>query len=265
MQYQLFNYNKYIEINKKAWNTRTPIHIKSKFYNHDKFKNGETSLNPIELNALGNIKAKSLLHLQCHFGQDSISFARMGAKVTAIDFSNVAIHEAKKIAKETNTDINFLESNVLDLQLNKEFDIIFSSYGVLGWLPNLEKWGGIINLHLKKGGLFLLTEFHPLLEIIKDNGYDYFYNKNPDIEIKKGSYTDGGKNIKTKTCWWNHSLTDIFFALESNGLKLVEFKEFDYSPYKLEDMIKKSKGKYVLSKRAKLSTPYIFNLKATKK
>ena len=135
------NYNKYIEINKKAWNTRTPIHIKSKFYNHEKFKNGETSLNPIELNALGNIKAKSLLHLQCHFGQDSISFARMGAKVTAIDFSNVAIHEAKKIAKETNTDVNFLEGNVLDLQLNKEFDIVFSSYGVLGWLPNLKKWG----------------------------------------------------------------------------------------------------------------------------
>ena len=73
------------------------------------------------------------------------------------------------------------------------------------------------------------------------------------------------QNIKTKTCWWNHSLTEIFFALESNGLKLVEFEEFDFSPFKLEDMTEKSKGKYVLKKRKNLSTPYVFNLKATRK
>tara|TARA_B100000214_G_scaffold372426_1_gene350637 strand:+ start:183 stop:968 length:786 start_codon:yes stop_codon:yes gene_type:complete len=261
----LTSYNRYIKINKNTWNVRTPIHIKSKFYNQANFKNGTTSLKNIEINALGDIKSKKLLHLQCHFGQDSISLARMGAKVTGVDFSDVAILEAKKIAKEIDVNINFIESNVLDLRLNKQFDIIFSSYGVLGWLPNLQKWAKTINLHLKKGGLFLLTEFHPLLEIIKDNGYDYFYNPHPDIEFKNGTYTDGGENIKTTTCWWNHSLSDIFFALESNGLKLLEFKEFDYSPFKLENMTEKDKGKYVLKKRLTLSTPYIFNLKATKK
>ena len=258
-------FSKHIETNKKAWNKRTPIHIKSIFYNNEEFKKGKSSLKSIELNALGNIKEKSLLHLQCHFGQDSISLSRMGAKVTAVDFSNVAINEAKKIAAEIKVNINFIESNVLEFRINKKFDIIFSSYGVIGWIPDLNKWAATIAFHLKRGGLFLLTEFHPFLEMIKDNGYDYFYKPKPNIEIESGTYTDGGSELVTKTCWWNHSLTDIFSALESNGLKLTYFEEFDYSPFLLDGMIKKEKEKYVLEKRKKNSTPYIFNLKATKK
>ena len=259
------NFNRYIKINKDAWNKRTPVHIKSNFYNNKEFKNGKNSLNSIELNAIGNVKRKNLLHLQCHFGQDSISFARMGAKVTAVDFSNIAINEAKKLSLETNIYVDFIEDNVLKLNLNKQFDIIFTSYGVIGWLPDLNKWARTISNHLKQGGLFLLTEFHPFLELIKDNGYNYFYTPEPDIEISKGTYTDGGSRLVTKTCWWNHSLTDIFMSLEANGLKLTLFKEFDYSPFLLEGMVKKETGKYVLEKRAKNSTPYVFVLKAIKK
>ena len=259
------DFQKYIETNKITWNARTPIHLVSNFYNNHAFMKGKSSLNSIEINALGDIKGQSLLHLQCHFGQDSMSLARMGAKVTAVDFSDVAIDEARKISNEINVNVKFIESNVLDLELNEEFDIVFSSYGTLGWLPDLEKWASTVASHLKKGGLFLLTEFHPFLELIKDSGYDYFYNPVPDVETKKGTYTDGGEELVTKTCWWNHSLTSIFLALESNGLKLTHFEEFDYSPYLLEGMVKKSKGKFVLEKRKNKSTPYIFNLKATKK
>jgi len=261
----LTEFKKHIEVNKKAWNKKTLIHIKSKFYNNNDFIKGTDSLKPIELSAIGDLKDKSLLHLQCHFGQDSISLARKGAKVTAVDFSDVSIREARKLAREINIDVNFIEGNVLDLKLNKQFDIVFSSYGVIGWLPDLNAWAATISTHLKKGGLFLLTEFHPFLELIKDNGYDYFYNPNPDIEIQRGTYTDGGSELVTTTCWWNHTLTDIFLALESNGLKLTHFEEFDYSPFLLEGMIKKEKGKYVLEKRKINSLPYVFNLKASKK
>ena len=174
-------FKKYIETNKRAWNKRTPIHIKSNFYNNKEFKKGMNSLKLIELNAVGDVKGKSLLHLQCHFGQDSISFARMGAIVTGVDFSDVAIKEAKKIAAAINVHVKFIENNVLDLELHEEFDVIFSSYGVIGWLPDLDKWASTIAIHLKKGGMFLLTEFHPFLELIKDNGYDYFYSPKPDI------------------------------------------------------------------------------------
>tara|TARA_B100001142_G_scaffold224408_1_gene222531 strand:- start:1560 stop:2369 length:810 start_codon:yes stop_codon:yes gene_type:complete len=261
----LTEFKKHIETNKKAWNKRTPIHIKSNFYNNDAFLKGKNSLKLIETNAIGNVTDKSLLHLQCHFGQDSISFARMGAKVTAVDFSDIAIKQAEKLAKIMNTDVTFIESNILALKLQKEFDIVFSSYGVLGWLPDLDMWANTISTHLKKGGLFLLTEFHPFFELIKDHGHNYFYDPNPDIEIQKGTYTDGGSKLLTETCWWNHSLTNIFSALESNGLKLTHFEEFDYSPFLLDGMIKKEEGKYVLKTRKKNSTPYVFTLKATKK
>ena len=258
-------FKKYIETNKKAWNKKTPIHIKSKFYNNTDFKKGKSSLKSIELNAIGDVNGKSLLHLQCHFGQDSMSFARMGAKVTAVDFSDIAINEGKRISKEINVHVEFIESNVLELKLNKEFDIIFSSYGAIGWLPDLEKWAATISSHLKKGGLFLLTEFHPFVALIKNNEYNYFYDPKPDIEIEKSTYADEYSKLVTRTCWWNHSLTSIFSALESNGLKLALFEEFDYSPFLLDGMIKKKDGEYVLEKRINKSTPYVFNLKATKK
>jgi len=261
----LTKFNHYIQINKESWNQRTPIHINSDFYNNNDFIKGENSLKPIELNAIGNVQEKSLLHLQCHFGQDSISFARIGAEVTAIDFSDIAINEAKKLSKATNTHVNFIESDVLNLNLNKKFDIVFASYGTIGWLPDLSKWATTISTHLKSGGIFLLTEFHPFLEMIKDNEQNYFYNPKPNIEIQKGTYTDGGDNLITQTCWWNHSLTDIFKALESKDLKLILFEEFDYSPFCLEGMIKKEDGKYILKKRKKKSTPYVFTIKAIKK
>ena len=259
------DFEKHIAINKQAWDKRTLIHINSNFYNHRNFKNGECSLKNIELRALGNIKNKTLLHLQCHFGQDSISLARLGAKVTAVDFSNFAINEAKKTSKEINVPVNFIQSDVLKLDINKKFNLVFSSYGVIGWLPDLNTWGKIISNHLKKNGEFILTEFHPFYQMIQDDGYDYFYNEKPDIQIQHGSYTDGGENVKTKTCWWNHSLTDLFTALESNGLKLTSFEEFDFCPFPLKGMIKQEKNKFVLKNRFDKSTPYIFNLTAIKK
>ena len=261
----MIDFDKYLNFNKDAWNKRTPVHINSKFYKQEEFKIGKTSLNTIELNAIGEVKNKKILHLQCHFGQDSISLARMGAIVTAVDFSNIAIDTAKKIALEDEQVVEFIESDVLNLNLNKEYDLVFSSYGAIGWLPDLNKWGATISKHLKKGGEFLLTEFHPFLNLITDPRQNYFFDINPQIEINNKSYTDGKIAEKVKTCWWNHSLTEIFIALESNGLKLLHFEEFDYSPYKLEGMIEKSKEKFVLKDKLNIRLPYTYNLKAIKK
>ena len=214
---------------------------------------------------LGDVEGKSILHLQCHFGQDSISLAKLGAQVTAVDFSSKSITAANELAKKMKVKVKFIESNVLDLDLNKKFDLVFSSYGIVGWIPDLKKWGEVISKHLKKQGRFLLTEFHPFFEAIKQNGYNYFYNEKPDIETSHKSYTESKSKNLLKSCWWNHSLTDIFIGLESNNLKLNKFEEFDYSPYKLDGMIEKSKKKYILKKRFKLSTPYVYNLEAIKK
>ena len=259
------NIKKLFDINWKTWNKKVAIHAKSDFYNVSEFKNGKSSLNKYEVSALGDVSNKSLLHLQCHFGQDSISLDRMGAQVTAVDFSDISISEAKKLNLKNNTNVSFIESDVLNLNLNKKFDLVFSSYGVIGWLPDLNAWAKTISNHLKKGGEFLLTEFHPFLNLIIDDDQDYFFDPQPHIEKSNSTYTDGKLNNETTTCWWNHSLTEIFIALETNGLKLLHFEEFDYSPYKLEGMIEKSNEKFVLEKKATNRLPYVFNLKAIKK
>ena len=259
------NFKQQIELNKKSWNKRTPVHFKSKFYDVETFVKGESSLKKIEIDALGDLTSKSLLHLQCHFGQDSLSLARLGAKVTGVDFSQKAIQQAKLLSKKIKTPATFVLSNVMTLDLNKEFDIVFTSYGTIGWLPDLNAWAKTIARHLKKGGLFVFVEFHPFIDLLDDNQYDYFFKPTPNQEVEHGTYTDGGEDLVHENCWWNHSLSEIFGALENNGLILKYFEEHNYSPYPLKGYAEKTKGKYVLENRIGQNLPYVFTLKALKK
>ena len=132
----------YLKINKESWNSRVDTHYNSEFYDNKKFIDGKSSLNDIELKLFPNLEGKTVLHLQCHFGQDSISLSRMGAKVTGVDLSDESISKAKKLASITNSDAEFICCNVYDLpnHLNGKFDIVFSSYGAICWLPDLNKW-----------------------------------------------------------------------------------------------------------------------------
>tara|TARA_B100001540_G_C15710488_1_gene598307 strand:- start:312 stop:1100 length:789 start_codon:yes stop_codon:yes gene_type:complete len=259
-------YERFLSQNIKAWDQRTSIHISSDFYNLNKFKTTKSSLNLIELKALGNINNKSILHLQCHFGQDTLSLAHKGANVVGVDFSSEAIKCAENLSKEMNISAQFIHEDVLQLDINREFDIIFTSYGVLGWLPDLKSWAEVVAKHLKKGGVFFMAEFHPFISLLdQNNKWNYFYKSKPDTEEKYGSYTDGGSDVLIKDNWWNHSLSEIFESLELSGLKLLEFQEFDYSPYLLEGMIERETGKHVIKDRRNQLLPYVFTLKATKK
>ena len=127
----------YIEINRQSWNDRTEIHLKSEFYDLENFRKGKSSLNDIELNLLGDIQGMTILHLQCHFGQDTISLSRLGAKVTGVDLSDKAIECAQNLAKDTNAQTRFICCDIYDLpnHLDEKFDLVFTSYGTIGWLP----------------------------------------------------------------------------------------------------------------------------------
>ena len=146
----------YKVLNKKAWNNKVLTHMDSDFYDMKGFLNGKSSLNSIELELLGDITEKSILHLQCHFGQDSISLSKTGAKVTGADISDIAIEEARKIADKMNTVTSFVCSDIYDLpeNLSGEFDIVFTSYGTIGWLPDLDKWAKVVSHFLKPNGRF---------------------------------------------------------------------------------------------------------------
>jgi len=215
----------YIEINRQSWNSRLESHLKSEFYNLDGFLKGETSLNDIELNLLGNIKGKKILHLQCHFGQDTISLSRLGANVTGIDLSDKAIESAIELSKKTNTNTTFICSNIYDLPkvLEEQFDIIFTSYGTIGWLPDLDKWASIISKYLKPNGKFIFVEFHPVIWVFNDNfneiKYRYFKSE-AIIEKENGTYANREADIEPETVTWNHSISEVVNNLIKNGLKI---------------------------------------------
>ncbi|MBT8393871.1 MAG: class I SAM-dependent methyltransferase, partial [Bacteroidia bacterium] len=156
---------KYFNVNKSTWNEKVEVHSKSKMYDLDSFRNGKSSLKHYEQKALGDVKGKSLLHLQCHFGQDTLSWSRLGAKCVGVDNSTEGIKLAQQLNEELHLDAEFVCCNVLDTSkyVKEKFDIVFSSYGVIGWLPDLKPWAKMIFDRLKRGGLFYLVEFHPIV------------------------------------------------------------------------------------------------------
>lgn len=226
----------YIEINRQSWNNKVDIHFKSAFYDVASFVSGKNSLNSIELNILGDISGKSILHLQCHFGQDSISLQRLGAQVTGVDLSDKAIDCAKELAIQTNTNAQFICCDIYDLpqHLTAQFDMVYTSYGTIGWLPDLDKWASVISKFLKPNGKFVFVEFHPVVWMFDDNfdkiAYNYF-NAGAIIESLEGSYADRNANINQDYVSWNHSLSEVISSLINNNLVINSFNEYDYSPY----------------------------------
>ena len=262
--------NNYLKINKNLWNQKVDYHIKSDFYDLHNFLKGNSSLNTIEIELLGNISGKSILHLQCHFGQDTISLARMGAKVTGVDLSNEAIEQAKLLSKKTNIDAKFICCDIYDLpnHLDKKFDIVFTSYGTIGWLPDLNKWGQIISKFLKPNGTFIFAEFHPVVWMFDDNlekiKYRYF-NSGAIIEKETGTYANKNAAIETESITWNHSISEVVNSLISNGLEINSLNEYDYSPYDcFNKTIENSPNKFRI-KHLENKIPMVYSVVATKK
>ncbi|MFD2970050.1 class I SAM-dependent methyltransferase [Sphingobacterium bambusae] len=226
----------YLEINRSSWNNRLETHVESSFYDIASFLDGRSSLNTIELDLLGDVSGKRILHLQCHFGQDSISLARLGASVTAIDLSDKAIEKAKSIAKQSGMEVNFICCDLYSLteHLTGDFDIVFTSYGTIGWLPDLSKWANIIYHFLTAKGKFIFVEFHPFIWMFDDEFREIRYsysNEGPIIETEQGTYAQRDADIQQEYVTWNHNLSEVFSSLLEQGLHIQEFKEFDYLPY----------------------------------
>lgn len=264
------NYNKYFEANKKIWNKRVDINFNSDFYSNEEFRKTKNSLNSIELNELGDISGKRILHLQCHFGQDTLSLASLGAIVTGVDFSEEAIQKAKELSNELDIQANFICSNIFDLKenLNEKFDIVFTSYGAIGWLPDINKWANIVSHFLKPDGEFIIAEFHPYVWMLDSKFekiyYSYFHKDEPIEETIKGTYADQDANIEMIEYGWNHSLSEVITALINNNLIIEVFKEFSYSPYNcFPNMGKISKGKFEFKKFPSV-LPLVYSLKAKK-
>ncbi len=264
------NTSDYIIKNKESWNKKLDYHINSDFYDMEGFLEGKTSLNQIELGLLGDIKNKSILHLQCHFGQDTLSLARMGAKVTGIDFSDKAIEKAININKYLQLDAEFICCDVYDLpnHLDKQFDIVFTSYGTIGWLPDMGQWAKIVSAFLKPAGKFIFVEFHPVVWMFDDNfskiTYNYF-NNGPIEEEFSGTYADREAPIKQQTVSWNHGMSEVINSLITNDLEINKLNEYDYSPYDCFNQTEKIAERKFRIKHMNNKIPMVYSIVATKK
>jgi len=259
----------YVEVNKALWNKKTAFHLHSAFYDNQRFIDGRSSLNTIELDLLGVVKGKSILHLQCHFGQDTISLARLGATTVGVDLSDAAVSEATKLASLTASNATFICCNVYDLpeHLDAQFDIVFTSYGTIGWLPDLDKWAEIIDRFLKPGGQFIFAEFHPVVWMFDPGFNKVAYNYFKDaaiIENNEGTYADGNAYINLAEITWNHSIAEVLTSLRSKNLSIDVFREYDYSPYNcFSELEEVEKGKFRSSKYGN-KIPMVYALKASK-
>ncbi|OAJ34813.1 class I SAM-dependent methyltransferase [Piscirickettsia salmonis] len=218
-----------------VWDAWTHIHFTSKFYDMDAFKQHRNSIKILDQQLLGPVNHKKLLHLQCHFGQDNLSLAHLGAKVTGVDYSPQAIETAKALSTELKITAEFICQDILLLKLNKKFDIIYTSYGVLNWLPNLDQWAEVIRKHLNKNGRFVMVEFHPFLNMLNDDFTEIGYNYCNDGKLitykDQKSYTNSTKDHQKYTTYeCLHPLSDILNALTKARITF-EIKEYPYSHY----------------------------------
>jgi len=258
--------------NRALWNELTPIHARSEFYDVDGFKNGRCTLSSIELEEVGDVSGKSLLHLQCHFGMDTLSWARLGAKVTGVDFSDEAINLARSLAEETGIKGNFVCSDIYELPevLDEKFDIVFTSAGVLCWLGDLPKWAEIINHFLKPGGFFYICEGHPFSCIFDNSAgmtelkitQSYFSRPEPNHWEPEGDYAGPDAEITRGSYEWTHSLGSIINALIGAGLKIEFLHEFPVIGFKAYPFMEQGEdGWWRLIDN---NVPLTFSIKATK-
>ena len=264
-------------MNRENWNERTRVHAVSDFYDVPGFKAGRTTLNRFERATVGDVRGRSLLHLQCHFGLDTLSWARLGAKVTGIDISDDAIGLARQLNNEIGQDAEFLRCDIYDLPdvLDGQFDIVYTAMGVLAWLPDLEGWARVVARYLKPGGLFYLLESHPASQVFDD---ETTLDTRRDLSVRYGYFPSpqgmafpggapsyaGDEPIESACHEWQHSIAEVLTSLLRAGLRLTSFAEHPATLYRqFPGMTQGDDGLWRLPFDGDL-LPLVFELTATR-
>jgi SAM-dependent methyltransferase len=267
--------NEFLDTNRAVWDELAGYHPDTPYYDVAGFLAGRCSLRAVEVEELGDVAGKSLLHLQCHFGLDTLSWARRGARVTGVDFSGPAVARARELAARCGLEATFVCSTVEDLPaaLTGTFDIVFTSYGVLCWLPDLARWAQVAAHFLRPGGTFYIAELHPFAEVFDDDpaatelkvAYPYFHSPAPIVCPTRGSYADRTKRLAHPLSYqWSHSLGEVVSALCAVGLRIDFLHEFPQTTYARLPGLEDAGGGYWRLKDPAISLPLMFSLKATR-
>jgi len=264
----------HMDTNRQLWDQLTPIHAASEFYDLEGFKKGRCALMAVDREEVGEVAGKSLLHLQCHFGLDTLSWARLGARVTGVDFSARAVALAGSLAAELSIPATFICSNLYDLPrlLSSQFDIVFTSAGVLTWLPDLVRWAEVVDRFLKPSGFFYLREDHPTAYIFDDDDgvtkpalrYPYFPSSEPMRFEDQGSYADRSADIRTVSYEWTHNLAEVINSLTGAGLRIEYLHEYPWATYQSLPFLVKGKDGLWRYPEAPECLPLAYSVRASK-
>lgn len=231
-----------LRANRELWNQWTDLHFDSEFYGVDRFREGALSVRPYDEEAVGPVTGLSLLHLQCHFGMDTLSWARLGAKVTGLDFSDRSIAKARELAHECGLAARFVCADIYRApeEIAEQFDRVVTTEGVLPWLPDVRAWAEVVATMLRPGGEFYLREFHPVAQTLDaasdDSGmpvfrYPYFSAGAGICSGSTGSYAVPHASLETVSYEWPHTLGEVVQALLDAGLSLTAMREFPFATY----------------------------------
>lgn len=259
------------EINRAWWDERAPHHVTSDFYDVEGFRRGNSTIRDFELHELGDVVGRDLVHLQCHFGLDSMSWARLGASVTGLDFSQPAIDAANELARELDLDARFVVSDVYDAPtaLGRTFDVVYTGIGALTWLPDIPRWARVVRDLLRPGGVLYLVETHPLSDVFGDDDlqvrYPYFHGE-PIHDDSPGTYamSEGPAFATNVTISWIHPLSRVIGALLDAGLTLDRLTEHPFTVFERWPFLTRDdQGRYWLPPEIP-ALPLLYSLRATR-
>ncbi|MCX7620712.1 MAG: class I SAM-dependent methyltransferase [Acidimicrobiales bacterium] len=259
------------ELNRRAWDERVPIHLSSEFYDNDSFRAGRCSLRDFELDEVGDVAGKLLLHLQCHFGQDTLSWARRGATVTGLDFSAPAIEAARDLARDCGLDAEFVVADVYDAVGalgGRQFDIVYTGLGAIVWLPDIERWAQVCASLVKPGGFLYFVEFHPIANVFYDDslsvGFPYFEPEGNRWD-DSGTYTDPDAPTEHNVTWqWTHPLGSVVSAVAATGLRIEFLHEWDHTLFARWPFLERREDRTYHLPPGVPSLPLMYSMKATK-
>ena len=231
--------DRYGEANRSHWDETVALHAASDFYGVDRFLAGESKLLDLDRQSLGDVDGKSLLHLQCHFGLDTLSWAREGAVVTGLDFSPAAVTKARQLAAQTGIDARFVEADVYDAPtvISDRFDIVYVNVGALTWLSDVPAWARVCAEMLRPGGLLYVHDVHPMLFTLDDERSDQLVVRYPYFERSEPLRFEDDHDYAERTATfqhreryeWPHSLSEIVSAVLAAGLTLDQLREHDWA------------------------------------
>jgi SAM-dependent methyltransferase len=255
------------EINRQGWNKRTDAHLNHPGQRVAEFLAGKTSLHPLELEEVGDVGGKKLLHLQCHFGLDTLSWARLGAEVTGIDISDRSIAVARELASKIGVAARFIRTDLFDLpeHLAETFDIVYTSYGATWWMSDIIRWAEVAARYVAKGGFFYIAEIHPVLCMLdaRKQIIEPYFHQGAERSFDEVDYIDRSVTIEQE-CGWRWTLGDVITALARAGLRIEYLHEFPYCVYDTYPETFVQDGRWYYYPDRKNDVPMTYSIRACK-